>query len=234
MQKFKLVNLGVGVLCGLLISFNWGVELPHNSLGNEAEAMETLLSDYISEQVYLQTRIEILRDEIEDAENEIEIQGDEVSLSTLEELRKDIGLGKVSGAGIEVVVDNGRNVGRSGEGMAVNLVQASDLRDVVNALYSGGAEAISINGRRLITSSTINSVGSNILVNGVGISAPYNVEAIGNIDTMLSRIEDRTLLASFYTKVLNANIRLMVEIHDRISINEYNGELKSDLINIIN
>lgn len=59
-----------------------------------------------------------------------------------------------------------------------------DLQDLVNALWAAGAEAVSINGERLGPESAIRTAGEAILVNFRPVSSPYQVQAIGNRDSM--------------------------------------------------
>lgn len=59
-----------------------------------------------------------------------------------------------------------------------------DLQVVVNALWASGAQAIAVNGHRLTATSAIRSAGEAILVDLVGLSSPYTVEAIGDPATL--------------------------------------------------
>lgn len=86
------------------------------------------------------------------------------------------------GPGVRVTVREAPNVGidtpnvRQGAGK----VRDHDLRMIVNALWSGGAEAVSINGVRLGPGSFIRTAGQSILVDITPIQAPYTIEAIGD------------------------------------------------------
>ena len=53
------------------------------------------------------------------------------------------------------------------------------IRDLVVALWHAGAEAIAINGERLVATSSIYGVGSSVLVNTAFLSPPFRLEAIG-------------------------------------------------------
>lgn len=64
------------------------------------------------------------------------------------------------------------------------IIHDSDIRNIVNELSVAGAEAISINGQRLIAMSPIRCVGSATLVNDVPVTAPFEITAIGNPKTM--------------------------------------------------
>ncbi len=61
-----------------------------------------------------------------------------------------------------------------------------DLHDLVAALWSAGAEAIAINGERLVSTTSIYGVGASILVNTAFLSPPFRIEAIGP-DGLLER-----------------------------------------------
>ena len=59
-----------------------------------------------------------------------------------------------------------------------------DLQVVVNSLWGAGAQAIAVNGHRLTATSAIRSAGEAILVDLVGLSSPYTIEAIGDPSTL--------------------------------------------------
>lgn len=61
----------------------------------------------------------------------------------------------------------------------VNRILDTDIQSVVNALWAGGAEAISINGQRLTAVSAIRTAGSAILVDFRPLASPYDISAIG-------------------------------------------------------
>lgn len=59
-------------------------------------------------------------------------------------------------------------------------VQAKDLRFVTNALWESGAEAVSINGKRLTATSAIRFAGSALVVDYRPLTRPYVVTALGD------------------------------------------------------
>ena len=59
-------------------------------------------------------------------------------------------------------------------------VQAKDLRYVTNALWESGAEAVSINGKRLTATSAIRFAGSALVVDYRPLTRPYVVTALGD------------------------------------------------------
>jgi uncharacterized protein YlxW (UPF0749 family) len=79
----------------------------------------------------------------------------------------------VTGPGLRVTL------GDAGSGNGDSRVQDRQLQDVVNALWSAGAEAIAVNGQRLSAQSAIRQAGDAILVDFRPLVSPYIVTAIG-------------------------------------------------------
>ncbi len=110
----------------------------------------------------------------------------EITDPRYEMLRLTTGDRAASGPGITLtatptVTDTSRKTGR---------ITDTDLQILVNGLWYAGAEAISINGRRLGTMSAIRVAGDSIVVNFEPIGPPYVVVALGNEDTLESRFND--------------------------------------------
>lgn len=91
------------------------------------------------------------------------------------------GASAVTGPGIRIVVDDAPNAASNSQ-----LVTDRDLRQLVNALWESGAEAIAINGHRLSVRTAIRSAGSAITVDYVSLMRPYTIEAIGDPKTLAS------------------------------------------------
>lgn len=81
----------------------------------------------------------------------------------------------VTGPGVRVVVNDAAHPADD-----TQRVLDSDLRDIVNALWQAGAEAISVDGQRLTALSAIRVAGKQITVNYADIHPPYNLLAIGD------------------------------------------------------
>src|SRR5215207_5711813 len=70
------------------------------------------------------------------------------------------------------------------------FITDNDLQILVNGLWYAGAEAISVNGKRISTLSSIRSAGGAINVNYKDIGPPYTVVALGDTATLAQRFED--------------------------------------------
>jgi uncharacterized protein YlxW (UPF0749 family) len=98
------------------------------------------------------------------------------------------GLTNVSGPGVVVEISDSNRPVPAGENPQNYIVLVDDLHDIVTALWASGAEAIAINGERLVSTSSIYGVGASILVNTAFLSPPFRIEAIGS-DGLLGRFE---------------------------------------------
>jgi len=74
-----------------------------------------------------------------------------------------------------------------------------EVQDLINELHNAGAEAIALNGQRIVASSVIVSDGEILTVNGHPLSPPYNFQIIGGPQDMTAALRRQggllTLLA---------------------------------------
>jgi hypothetical protein len=97
------------------------------------------------------------------------------------------GITAVEGPGVIVTLRDSPKrplKGRRPEIQANYTVHDSDVRNIVNELFAAGAEAVSVNGQRIVATSSIRCVGPVMLVNSVHISMPIEIKAIGNADVL--------------------------------------------------
>jgi len=87
------------------------------------------------------------------------------------------------------------------------LVHNTDMIQVLNDLKNGGAEAISINGLRIIGSTEVYCSGPFLEVNGTKIAAPFSIKAIGNSQVIYDyMMSDENYLKSLMLRKLNVSI----------------------------
>ena len=85
----------------------------------------------------------------------------------------------MEGPGLEVhLSDSIRQPSNPDEASAFRIHDV-DIQLVANALFAAGAEAVSINGNRLVATSPIRAAGETIVVNFRPLTPPYDVKAIG-------------------------------------------------------
>ena len=85
----------------------------------------------------------------------------------------------VKGPGLEIRLSDSEREARDEADRGSLSVQDVDLQLVVNALWAAGAEAVAVNGQRLVATSPIRAAGETITVNFRPLVPPYKVEGIG-------------------------------------------------------
>ncbi len=231
------IFLGVGLIVGILLIWQFvsGTSVEETFPVDELQAKEDLFKDFIDEQAYLQSRIVSLREQIEVAEDEVEVQSKIASISFLEDLKKDAGLSEINGKGVEILLDDSPFALREGSGVSdIDLVQAADIRDIVNILYAANVQAISVNNQRIIATSPISSVGTTILINNAHTAPPFTISAVGDKDLILQRLRNDSLLTSMFERASKNELVFQVSVKDWVSIPIYNGDFKVNYLNLIN
>lgn len=108
----------------------------------------------------------------------------------LQKLRFFAGVTDAVGPGVQVtLVDSVRApVAPVDQFQQKNLIHDVDIANVVNELKAAGAEAIAVNGQRVVSSTAVRCVGPVVHVNGVPAAPPYVVTAIGDINTLYNAL----------------------------------------------
>jgi uncharacterized protein YlxW (UPF0749 family) len=134
------------------------------------------------------------------------------------------GLSAVHGPGTVVVLDDAPAANQpSGVDLNQLLVHQSDIRAVVNALWAGGAEAMSIMGQRVVATSSVRCVGPTLLINGEVFSPPYRIVAIGPADSMSSALDASSGVALFKQAAEYFGLGYTVESSDDVQVPAYTG-----------
>lgn len=139
-----------------------------------------------------------------------------------------LGLTDVEGKGIELTVKDDPNVTRETIGVyddiSSHIVHDGDLRRIVNELKNAGAEAISINEQRIVTTTAITCIGNVIKINDEKVSSPFVIKAIGfpeSMETALNR-------AGGYLDYLNDDgIVTSIKKLDNVKITKYTGVISA-------
>lgn len=141
-------------------------------------------------------------------------------------LRAQAGLTAVHGAGLEVVLDDSPDKNATNVSDLNQLVvHQSDLQAVVNALWAGGAEAMSIAGQRVIATSAVRCVGNTLLLNGEVYSPPFRVAAIGPSATMQDRLAASPGVKLFREAASYYGLVYTVDTRSRIDVPAYTGQV---------
>ncbi|MGH3472594.1 MAG: DUF881 domain-containing protein [Nocardioidaceae bacterium] len=137
-------------------------------------------------------------------------------LSTqMQALQMSAGTIGVTGPGVVVTVDNAAASLGSGNG---GVILDKDLQALANGLWASGAEAISINGRRLTSLSAIRKAGQAITVNYRSLTPPYVVTAVGNPDTLPAKFLETAGGQAWQALHANFGIRFNIVANGNVTV----------------
>ena len=133
------------------------------------------------------------------------------------------GLSDVEGSGVVVTMTDSSTSSALLEGAIESyIVHDGDIREVVSELAGAGAEAVSINGQRIISTSGIRCVGPVVMVNDVKIAPPFEITAIGDSGTLEAAI---MLKGGVADRLKNWGINITVKKLNKVKIEKYDGVL---------
>ncbi|HUR78113.1 MAG TPA: DUF881 domain-containing protein [Acidimicrobiales bacterium] len=100
------------------------------------------------------------------------------------------------------------------------VIHSSDVQATVNALWRSGAEAVSINGERLVGTSAVLCVGNTLLLNGTVHSPPYSFSALG---ADRNKFEADALVQRLHDDAENFGLKFSVRSVNSVIIAAYDG-----------
>jgi uncharacterized protein YlxW (UPF0749 family) len=105
------------------------------------------------------------------------------------------------------------------------VVHEQDVQAVINALWAGGAEAVSVMDQRIVATSAVRCVGSTLLLHGQVYSPPYTVAAVGPADRMQRALQvaPRVVLYEQYADLLGLGFE--VEEQDPVTVPAFDGPI---------
>ena len=224
-NRGELAVMAVCVVVGLLLAAQLrGAQLAGAADATNASRLETLQSLYndvveerdgLTEQVgQLQSELELYRQQAASGD-----EGSEALKTELEQMEITAGLTDVEGPGVTVVLEDSTQANVTGD-EADYLIHDNDILSVINELRSAGAEAISLNGERILATSEVRCTGAVVTVNGRRYAAPYVIFAIGDPDTLYSALTMRNGVVDILSQW---GITVRVTASDQLLIPAYSG-----------
>jgi len=107
----------------------------------------------------------------------------------LEQFRALAGHVHVAGPGLIVELNDSPFPLRPGDDPNTVILHYTDLQGVLNELFASGAEAVAVNGERVVASTGLNCVGTTILCNVKRMAPPYRIVAVGPPEEMLAYLQ---------------------------------------------
>ncbi|HEU5036062.1 MAG TPA: DUF881 domain-containing protein [Nocardioides sp.] len=147
----------------------------------------------------------------------------------IEKLKDPAGLEPRSGPGLTVTLsDAPEDVINSTTGN-VNplLVHQQDIQAVVNALWRGGATAVTVEGQRIVSTTGIKCEGNAVQLQGVPYPQPYTIQAVGDQGALLTAIEQDPYIQGYRADAADPAISVGwdLELESEVVAPAYDGLL---------
>ena len=145
-------------------------------------------------------------------------------ISSASALAPSVGLGAVSGKALRVTLDDAP-LSENPDGVDANMlvVHQQDIQMVVNTLWSGGAEAMTIQGQRVISTTAVKCVGNTVVLHGVAYAPPYVIEAIGDLNAMQKALDTSEAVRIYKEYVSAYQLGWSVERAGQVTMPAYTG-----------
>jgi uncharacterized protein YlxW (UPF0749 family) len=143
----------------------------------------------------------------------------------LDQQRLLAGLIAVRGPGVLVTLDDSPKIIGPADDANNYIIHDYELRDVISLLWLAGAEAVSVNGERVVSISSLYCVGSTILVNDTRLSPPYEIRAIGESESLEQAVQNPKNLAKLRARVKTYGIQFKTAPQRETAIPAFGGNL---------
>lgn len=226
----KILIIIASIIVGILISTQMKLNL------------ETITPVTIKSIIDSKNELDAIKKEIIHLEETVQAKYKELALlestltgeaSIVDILEKDVGNNMIQagytslkGPGLEIVMFDNIDLEELSFNFSNDIIHDVDILNIINDLRVAGAEAISINDQRVMSSSEIKCGGPIIRINGVSIGTPFVIKAIGDPQTLMAAVNAPGTYGHTLKNVYG--IGLNPYASDDIIIPGYQGIIKFD------
>lgn len=228
MRKWFISITIVCLISGLVLSLQFKTLKNDPANTNPFSQKNTNLVKIITD---LEEEIKTQEDQIAKIRNDLSIlQDQQYTGDLIQELKDDLkkariqaGVTNVVGKGLVITLDDNKEglKSRPNEDPNKYIIHYEHILNILSELKVGGAEAVSINEQRIITTSEIRCVGNVILINTTRIAPPFVIKVIGSPRLLAEIVSNREL------EILRtSNYPVTLEEKEQVIIPTYKGDLQ--------
>ncbi len=179
----------------------------------------------------LADQVVALNDEVADLGSQVEDDTVRRAQAEVERLRDPAGLVERTGPGVQVTLSDAPDavIDAVPDDIEKKLlvVHQQDIQAVVNALWKGGAEAVTIAGQRIISTTGIKCEGNQVLLQGLPYPQPYVIEGVGDPGSLTSAIAEDPYLQVYREQADDPDIAVGwdLDLEDEVTAPAYDGLL---------
>ncbi|MGI8524315.1 MAG: DUF881 domain-containing protein [Nocardioides sp.] len=219
----------VGVLGGVLFAVS-----AHNAHGTDLRPgrytdLASLVSSQSRQYDALKQRVAGLNQQVADLTGSVSDRRVTDLRRKTDRLRGPAGVLPVSGPGVTITLSDAPHDTEPDPTLNVNrlLVHQQDIQAVVNALWKGGASAVTIQGQRVVSTTGIRCVGNSVQLQGVPYSQPYVIAGVGDPSSLAQVIDSDGYIATYRADAANpqVNVGWDLQAEQRLTAPAYDGLL---------
>lgn len=174
----------VGLVLGIMLAMQFRVtgEIQNNETIQRTKELSGQITQLKRERDSLQAQVGNLRTQLDTLStgphaSQIKEEMDQAAVLS--------GSTDLTGPGVQVTLNDSSISVKPGENPNLYVLHDEDVLRVLNEIKAAGAEAISINGQRLLATTEIRCTGPTIVLNkNKRLAPPYVITAIGNQETI--------------------------------------------------
>lgn len=225
----KVQYIILGIMC-FILTIGISVQIKTIASNGGTLSRNQTESELKTQVLKMKERYENIYANLESAEKELEEARQKVTNNNteLEDLERQIkeanmllGLTDAKGSGVVITLKDGLATPTTLD-LSLLLVHDRDILNIINELKNAGAEAIEVNGERIVNTTASVCDGNVILLNGERISSPFTITAIGLPESLITLNR-----AGGYLSLLDqANVITDIKKSNNITIPKYKGMIK--------
>jgi uncharacterized protein YlxW (UPF0749 family) len=140
------------------------------------------------------------------------------------------GLTRVTGPAVTVALDDAARTDQqrdidAGARPDDLVIHQQDVQGVVNALWAGGADAMTIMGQRVVATTAVRCVGNTLLLHGQVFSPPFVITAVGDQRRLRRALDADPAVQVFQQYVAAYGLRYHLSMQDDVTLPAYAGPL---------
>jgi len=216
-----VVGLALGIM--LAMQFKLTTEINKTEPIQRTQLLANQVSALKKDRELLQNEVNSLRsslDQLSAGPRDSELK------EQLDHARILAGVTELSGPGVEVNLNDSNINLKAGENPNLYVLHDEDVLRVLNEIRAAGAEAISLNGERILANTEVRCTGPTIVLNrDKRLAPPYIITAIGDPDTLESSIKMKGGVAE---TLQFWGIQVGVKKQSQVTVPAFSGGIKFD------
>jgi uncharacterized protein YlxW (UPF0749 family) len=226
-RHFRIAVIVVLLFTGALFAISAGNSRGQDLRPSSSTDLVDLIRTQSRETEALSQRADRVRKDVESLT--AEAATDPALEQDLQTLSTSVGLTAVHGPGITVQLDDASlppdGIPVSGTTYDDYVIHQQDVEGVMNALWRGGAEAMSVMDQRIISTSAVRCVGNVLILNGRVFSPPYQIRAIGDPAALSRALADEPAVATYLDWAKELGLGYDVTRHKMTTVPAYEGSI---------